>query len=127
MTRTARCRRPLVLVTLVCFMAACHKWVPLESPVEQALAEHHGKVRLTLEDGQRLVFDSVRVARDSVFEFSGGDAAPLAPLADVSKAEQRGSNTIGTVLLVIGGAAVLFVGIAAIAICSSGGVQDFTC
>ncbi len=124
MTRPARCRRPLVLVTLVCFMAACHKWVPLESPVEQALAEHHGKVRLTLEDGQRLVFDSVRVARDSVFEFSGGDATPLAPLADVSKAEQRGNNTIGTVLLAIGGAAVLFVGIAAIAICAR---DDVSC
>ncbi len=94
----------------------------MESPVEQTLAEHHGKVRLTIEGGQRLVFDSVRVARDSVFEFSGGDATPLAPLADVSKAEQRGNNTTGTVLLVIGGAAVLFVGIAAIAICA-----EFSC
>ncbi len=115
-------RRVVVLVTLVCFVAACHKWVPLESPVEQALAEHHGKVRITLEDGQRLVFDSVRVARDSVFEFSGDDATPLAPLADVSKAEQRGSNTIGTVLLVVGGVAVLFVGIGIIALCA-----EFSC
>jgi hypothetical protein len=99
-------------------MAACHKWVPLESPVEQTLAEHHGKVRLTLEDGQRLVFDSVRVARDSVFEFRGDDAAPLGPLADVFKAEQRGSNTIGTVLLV-SGAVILAGGIFVIVFCAS--------
>ncbi len=118
-------RRVVVLVTLVCFVAAWHKWVRLESPFEQALAEHHGKVGLTLEEGRRLVFDSVRVARDSVFEFSGGDAAPLAPLADVSKAEQRGKNTTGTVLLVIGGAVILAGGIVAIAAYCS--LKEATC
>ena len=111
MTRPARCRRPLVLVTLVCFMAACHKWVPLESPVEQALAEHHGKVRLTLEGGQRLVFDSVRVARDSVFSVASGDTVAIASLSYVVGADERKANTTATIVLVGLGAVVVGLGI----------------
>ena len=105
MIRSARSRRPLVLVTLVCFVAACHKWVPLESPVEQALAEQPGKVRITDAAGATLVFDTTWVARDSVFGVTDGDTIPVA-LSGVVEAEQRKANVPGTVGLVVGGAAV---------------------
>ncbi len=124
MTRPARCRRPLVLVTLVCFMSACHKWVPLESPVEQTLAEHHGKVRITLEGGQQVVLDSAWVARDSVFGVANGDTIPVA-LSGVVEAEQRKANVPATVGLVVGGAAVAFgILVAVAAICYSSGKCD---
>ncbi len=102
MTRPARCRRPLVLVTLVCFMAACHKWVPLEPPVEQALAEYHGKVRITLEDGQRVEVNSGRVAL--AFLRAQRDTA----LSNVAKAEVRKTDVVGIVGLIVGIHAALF-------------------
>jgi hypothetical protein len=88
----------------------------LESPVEQTLAEHHGKVRLTLEEGQRIEVDSVYVARDSVFwraqYFVGLGAMRSAagvPLSDVAKAEVRKTDVVGIVGLVVGIGAALFV------------------
>ncbi len=107
MTRPARCRRPLVLVTLVCFMAACHKWAPLEAPVEQALAEHNGEVRLTLEDGRRVDFDSGPVALAFWHRRAERDTA----LSDVPKAEVRKTDVVGTVGLVVGIGAALFGGL----------------
>lgn len=104
-------RRVVVLVTLVSFMAACHKWVPLESPVEQTLAEHHGKVRLTLEDNQRIEFDSVWVSRDSVFSVASGDTVAIASLSYVVGADERKANTTGTIVLVGLGAVVVGLGI----------------
>ena len=85
MTRPARCRWPLVLVTLVCFMAACHKWAPLEAPVEQALSEHHSEVRITLEGGQQVVLDSAWVGQNSAFGLAEGDttSVPMAAVAEV--------------------------------------------
>ncbi len=66
-------RRVLVLVTLVCFFAACHKWVPIESPVEQALAEHSGKVRITNREGAVAELEATWIARDSVFGLTKRD------------------------------------------------------
>jgi hypothetical protein len=94
---------------LTCFLSACHKWVPLDSPVEQALAEYHGKMRLTLEAGHRIEVDSVYVARDSVFWRADHDMGLGAtrsgfsvPLSDVAKAEVRKSDVVGTVGIVVG-------------------------
>ena len=92
-------------------MAACHKWVPLESPVEQTLAEHHGKVRLTLEDNQRVEFDSVWVSRDSIFSVASGDTVAIASLSYVVGADERKANTTGTIVLVRLGAVVAGLGI----------------
>ena len=102
--RRSKFQRHLVIpLMLVCFMSACHKWVPLESPLEQALAEHHGKVRLTLEDGQRVELESVFVARDSVFRdiFGATRSGVGVPLSDVAKAEVRKTDVVGTVGLVV--------------------------
>ncbi len=92
-------------------MAACHKWVPLESPVEQTLAEHHGKGRLTLEDDQRVEFDSVWVSRDSVFSVASGDTVAIASLSYVVGADERKANTTATVALVGLGVVVVGLGI----------------
>ncbi len=109
--RRSKFQRHLVIpLMLVCFMAACHKWVPLESPLEQALTEHHGKVRLTLEDGQRVELESFFVARDSVFRdmFGATRSGVGVPLSDVAKAEVRKTDVAGTVGLVVGiGAAIV--------------------
>ncbi len=43
-------RHLVIPLMLTCFLSGCYKWVPLEPPVEQAIAEHNGKVRITLED-----------------------------------------------------------------------------
>jgi hypothetical protein len=88
----------------------------MESPVEQALAEHHGKVRLTLEGGQRVEFGAVRVARDSVFALTDGDTTAIAPMSDVVEADARVANEWATIALVAGGVVLLGFGII-LAIC----------
>ncbi len=98
-------RHIVVPLMLVCFMAACHKWVPVASPLEWSLADHHGKVRLTLEDGQRVELESVYVARDSVFRDMGFGATRSGvgvPLSDVAKAEVRKTDVAGIVGLGVG-------------------------
>ena len=110
MTRQKTCRRPLVLVTLVCFTAACQHWVALDPPVAETLAEHRGKVRLTLEGGQRVEFGAVRVARDSVFALTDGDTTAIAPMSDVVTADERKDNlgaTIGLAFGIVAGSLVL--------------------
>ena len=91
-------RRIVTPLMLVCFMAACHKWVPLEPPVEQALAEHNGKARITLEDGQRVEFNSARVAE----EFWHGSVQRDTAFSSVAKAEVRKTNVVGTVGFLVG-------------------------
>ncbi len=105
-------------------MAACHKWVPLESPVEQTLAEHHGKVRITLEGGQQVVLDSAWVGQDSVFGLAEGDTTSV-PMAAVAEVEQEKTNVGATVGLAVLGAAVAFgIFVAVVAICFSSGECD---
>lgn len=120
-------RRVVVLVTLVCFFAACHKWVPIEPPVEQALAEQPGKVRITtIRGGAVSEFETTWIARDTVFGVTKGDTTAV-PLAEVTFAEQEKANVPATVGLVVGGAAVAFGVILAVAlaICNSpGGACD---
>jgi hypothetical protein len=84
---------------LVCFLGACQKWVPLEPPLENSLAQHRGKLRLTLADDERLEFDFATVSRDSVFGIRGDDLPTAVPLSTIAKAEQRKANVVGTILL----------------------------
>jgi hypothetical protein len=91
-------RRIVIPLMLVCFTAACHKWVPLEPPVEQALAEHNGKVRITLEGGRRVDFNSGRVAE----EFWHGSAQRDTAFSSVAKAEVRKTNVVGMVGFLVG-------------------------
>ena len=104
--RRSKFQRHLVIpLMLTCFLAACHKWAPLEAPVEQALAEHNGKARITLEDGRRVEFNSARVAE----EFWQSSAQRDTAFSDVAKAEVRKTDVVGIVGLVVGIGAALFV------------------
>ncbi len=97
--RRSKFQRHLVIpLTLVCFMAACHHWVAVEPPVEQALAEHNGKVRMTLEDGRRVEFNSARVAE----EFWQSSAQRDTAFSNVAKAEVRKTNVVGLVGFLVG-------------------------
>ena len=115
-------RHVVIPLMLACFMAACDKSGPLGSPVEQALAGHNGKVRLTLEDGQRVELESVFVARDSVFRdiFGATRSGVGVPLSDVAKAEVRKTDAAAIVVLVVAAAAA---GVVIMAACYEGGVD----
>ncbi len=104
--RRSKFQRHIVIpLMLVCFMAACHKWVPLEAPVEQALSEHNGKVRLTLEDGRRVEYGSGPAALAFWHRRAQRDTA----LSEVPKAEVRKTDVVATVGLVVGITAVVLV------------------
>ncbi len=117
MTRPARCRRLLVLVTLVCFMAACHKWSV--QPAPPTLHEAPERARITLSDGRVVELRSLEIRGDSVVGFAKiassmrrpgqrvwGDTLQTYPLADVTKFEVRKSDTGMTVLAVALGVAL---------------------
>ncbi len=134
--RRSKFQRHIVIpLMLVCFMAACHKWVAVASPLEWTLADHHGKVRLTLEAGHRIEVDAVYVARDSVFWRAHDDMGLGAtrsgfsvPLSDVAKAEVRKSDVVGTVGLVVGiSFALALMGAVAFAACLQQDPPSFLC
>ena len=117
--RRSLCLRRVVLpLTLLAFMSACHKWVPLEPPVAQAITEEQpGTVRVTLTDNSQTVLEAPRVSGDSLVAIDGSVA-----LDDVQRAEAKRANTPATIGLVVGIAAVAFVAFVAvvlIAYCSS--------
>jgi len=91
-------RRIVMPLILTCFLSGCYKWVTLEPPVEQAIAEHNGKVRITLEDGRRVEFDSAPVADEFWHRRAQRDTA----FSEVAKAEVRKTNVVGTVGVLLG-------------------------
>ena len=105
----------MLSICFVCFLGACQKWVPLESPLETSLAQHRGKVRLTLSDTKRLEFDFATVGRDTLFGIRGDDPPAKVPIAAIVKAEQRKSNVVGTILLSYAAVAAVVIPIAIIA------------
>ena len=109
--RHSRFFRPVVLpLTLAAFLPACHKWVPLEPPVSQAIAGEQGTVRVTLTDGQQIIVTTATVTEDSLFGRREGTPGPVLDttqnvrlsLADVQSVEHRRTNvgaTAGVILL----------------------------
>lgn len=91
-------------MTLVSFLVACHKWVPLEPPLDQALADEQARVRVSTVLDSTMVFDTVWVAGDSVFGVSETDTVALA-ISDISHAEHREADVQNTGLLVTVGLA----------------------
>lgn len=106
-------RQAVVLLTGVCFMTACHRWVPLEAPVSQTLAEHEGKLRLTLEDDEQIIGDSAWVAGDTVFLMADAEETSGVPLSAVVGAETRESNAVGVVAITAAAAGVVGLGVIA--------------
>ena len=93
-------RRVILPITLLSFLSACHKWVELKPPYEQAFAEEQpDKVRLTVVGNGRLVLEAPRVQGDTLFGLSRRTGIPL---DQIRQAEVRKDDVVGTVLLVAG-------------------------
>ena len=103
-------RRVILPLTLLAFLSACHKWVPLEPPVAQAIAEEEpGTVRVTLTDSSRMDLEEPRVSGDSLVALDGTASVAL---DDVQQVEARRANTVATVGLILGAAVLAVLGYA---------------
>ena len=109
----------LTLVGLFVWVTACSSY----SQIELGEVADHGKVRVTLTDGERetihdpsVVTDTIRGHVKSRYEREYSDPIVVIPLDQVSTLEAVGTNEVGTVLVIVGVVAVVFVGIAAIAL-----------
>jgi hypothetical protein len=117
--------RCVVLLALVSFLSACHKWV-LYSPVESAIeAAYPNPVRLTLPgvEEPRIELSHPRIEADSVVGVIAAQGRRIAiPIEQVQAVELKRTDGGKTVLLTIGIVGVafgLFIGLAAIAISGS--------
>lgn len=122
--RRSRFIRFVILpLTLVTFLPACHKWVPLEGPVRPALAgQHPNPVRLTLLDnGERIELSSWRVEADSVFGATTRRGSGIGiPIGQVQAVEGQRTDAGKTVLATVGTVAAgfaLVLAVAAISCC----------
>ena len=121
MTRPARCRRPLALVMLICFLSGCYKWSVQPAPA--TLDEAPERARITLSDGRVVELRSLEIRGDSVVGFAKtdtwyiwGDTLQTYPLADVTKLEVRKTDGLRTFGLAVGIGAALFTVAAMIAL-----------
>ncbi len=111
-------RRVILPLTLLAFLSACHKWVPLESPVAQAIAEtESGTIRITLADSSRVVLKTgyMEIEGDSLYSVDVNTRPVTLPLSDVLVVEEKkleGGKTallIGGIVLVVAAAAFVVV------------------
>lgn len=106
-----------LLVALFLWVTACTSYtqIPLDEVAD------HGKVRITTIDGKRETVHNPRVQADSikghVNKGSVEQAAWTVSVDQVAIIEASGSNTVGTVLLVIGSLGVIFL-VVAVASCN---------
>ena len=109
-------RRVVLPLTLLAFLSACHKWVPLEPPVARAIAEtESGKVRITLADSSRVVLKTGYMEIDGDSLYATEKTRPITlPLSDVLAVEEKKGDGVKTALLA--GGIVLGVGAAALAV-----------
>jgi hypothetical protein len=96
----------LLLVALFLWVTACTSYTQIQL---DEVADH-GKVRVTTVDGERETVHSPRVEADSIrghVNEGVGQAARTISVDQVAKVETTESNTVGTVLLVVGSLAVV--------------------
>ncbi len=120
--RSPLLRRVVLPLTLLAFLSACHKWVPLEPPVAQAITEEEpGTVRVTLADNSRVVLKEPHISGDSLIAFEEGKEPQTVavPLEDLQRVEEKRANTPATVVLILGAAVLAFFALGVIA-CSGG-------
>lgn len=102
-------RPQLAAATLVSMLLmACHKWVPIETPLEQTLGEEPGSIRVLDVRDSTVVLDTVWVAQDSVVGVADGDTIAVA-LSDIARVDRREADVASTGLLVVVGAAATVV------------------
>ena len=100
-----------LLVALFLWVTGCtsYKQIQLDEVAD------HGKVRVTTTDGERETVQNPRVEADSIKgEVNDGleQVARTISVDQVVKVETTASNTVGTVLLVIGSLGVIFFAVA---------------
>ena len=117
--RRSRFLRSIVLLTLVTFLPACHKWVPLNRPFDQAITNDRPTLILVTDsDGVQTELNSPSIQAESVVGWDSDRRETLSvELADVSEIYKRETNALVTVLIV--GSLVL---VGAVAIAGSGSV-----
>ena len=114
-------RRVILPLTLLAFLSACHKWVPLEPPVAQAITEQEpGTVRITLTDNSRVVLKEPRVSGDSLIALGYTVGVPL---EEVQQVEAQRANTPATIGLVVGVILLVWAGLTAL--CAAEDACDF--
>jgi hypothetical protein len=112
--RSVFARSFLLPLALLIWLSACHKWVPLEPPIEQAIAEEKpGTVRVTLANANPIGLKEPRISGDSlvgVVEESYVERGKVRrskrtvqiPLDSVQTIEERRTDTLATAGTVIG-------------------------
>ena len=111
--RSAFLKLVVLPFALTLFVSACHKWVPLEPPVSQALAVESptllpNPTRITLNDGQRITLEDATLSADSVVgtRERRSEASPIRrvriALEDVSDVERKKAKVGESVLLGVG-------------------------
>jgi len=118
----------LVLVGLFVWVTACTSY----TQIELAEVADHGKVRVTLTDGERATIRESRVEADSIKGLAeknkalgvNQDRAPWAiPLDQVAALEAVGTDEVATVFTVLG--VVVLVGAVLLTACL--GSSDYSC
>ena len=95
-------RRFVLPLTLVTLLSACTKWVALEPPYAPSQGEYE-KLRITGDDGTRVVIHDPRLEADSLRgTVSDSDQVAAIPIDSVQKIEKRGTNWLATAGLVVG-------------------------
>ena len=98
--------RCTLLLALVTWLLACHKWVPLEPPMFQTLeATDPDMVRVTRTDGRQVTLKEPRISQDSLIGFwdeSSSSRTTSMPLEAVEWIEERRSDPLATVGVVLG-------------------------
>ncbi|MDH4045096.1 MAG: hypothetical protein OEY20_13380 [Gemmatimonadota bacterium] len=114
-----RIRRSIAGLVLVLYLPACHTYVPLQemTPQEYIATKHPKQVRLTLNDVTHglhrleLLTPSVGPGDSLTGLPRGADAPVTVALSTIERLEVRESNPSGTTGAVVGGLAVVGVGV----------------
>ena len=95
-------RRVVLPLTLVALLSACTKWKTLEPPYAPSQGEYE-KLRITGDDGMRVVIHDPRLEADSLRgTVSDSDQVAAIRIDSVQKIEKRGTNWLATAGLVVG-------------------------
>ena len=93
----------LLPLALLLWLSACHKWILLQPPFQQAIEkENPSTVRVTMQDGARRELMKPLVRSDTLLSRAIRDQQVEIPLEAVRTVEARKANTLATVALVVG-------------------------
>ena len=92
------------VVLLIAFLPACTSYRSIEDPVPVVRAEKEPitRIRLTLQNGERVELVQARVSGDTVYGALKGGESRTIPLANAAKVELRRNNPDKTAGFVLG-------------------------